>query len=548
MQDQAATVALLHRRLPAASWYGDWVELSRFAPVLGRWTLLSGYFNEVLSGEYSSPAEADEFHDDYLVERSSGQEGENPGPWTTNDPISGFAAHHRARRQLDSALALASLHRGLTGRAITADIPLEQRLAELEDGLESGPLPHEELAALLKEATMALASRLVARGQAQAGYLVLNPCSFKRRVVLDIPDLRDLLPLVDPVKACQLDGTMGRVVLEVPALGFAWVPARGVPGTQAPPRRMKLADQTAVRNEFFEAEIDPATGGIRTIRDLRTRTSRLGQQLVYNPGSSMRVRDIKVTSTGPALGEVWTEGVLVDSSDQELARWRQRYQAWLGRPILDLRIEIEPLRPLEGFPWHAYFGSRFAWRDERALLLRGTNGISQVTSHTRPVTPDFLELRVGQQNTVLFPGGLPFHQRSGGRMIDLLLIVPGEECRRFDIGIGLDRLLPAQTAQGMVTPMAVASTTQGPPHVGATGWLFHLDASQVLLTSLRPAVDGADGIVGALTGMWRGRAGRRSSAVSAIRNEPCWKMPAVPFCTMWRPRGMPVCWILVVWI
>jgi alpha-mannosidase len=130
--------------------------------------------------------------------------------------------------------------------------------------------------------------------------------------------------------------------------------------------------------------------------------------------------------------------------------------------------------------------------------LRSCNGISQVTSHTRPVTPDYLELRVGQQNTVLFPGGLPFHQRSGGRMIDLLLIVPVEECRRFDIGIGLDRLLPAQTAQGMVTPMAVAATTQGPPHVGATGWLFHLDAPQVLLTSLRPAADGADGIVARL--------------------------------------------------
>ena len=70
MQDQAATLALLHRDKPAAAWYGDWLELGRFAPVLGRWTTLSGYFNEVLSGEYTSAAEADEFHDDYLVERT----------------------------------------------------------------------------------------------------------------------------------------------------------------------------------------------------------------------------------------------------------------------------------------------------------------------------------------------------------------------------------------------------------------------------------------------------------------------------------------------
>ncbi len=37
-------------------------------------------------------------------------------------------------------------------------------------------------------------------------------------------------------------------------------------------------------------------------------------------------------------------------------------------------------------------------------------------------------------------------------------------------------------------------TTQGPPHIGATGWLAHLDASNLLLTSLRPAADGADAV------------------------------------------------------
>ena len=32
-----------------------------------------------------------------------------------------------------------------------------------------------------------------------------------------------------------------------------------------------------------------------------------------------------------------------------------------------------------------------------------------MTSHTRPQTPDFLEIRWGRQNVVLFPSGLPFH-------------------------------------------------------------------------------------------------------------------------------------------
>jgi hypothetical protein len=41
-------------------------------------------------------------------------------------------------------------------------------------------------------------------------------------------------------------------------------------------------------------------------------------------------------------------------------------------------------------------------------------------------------------------------------------------------------------------------TTKGPPHIGAVGWLFHLDAPNLMLTSLRPAPDHADGIVATL--------------------------------------------------
>lgn len=506
MQDQAATLAVLHRDKPAAPWYEDWLQLSRFAPVLGRWTTMSAYFNEVLSGEYTSVAEADEFHDDYLVESVAvtdpGPEGQPALPPPTSplsDPISGFAVHARARRRLETAYTLAGIQRGLTGRTIGNNESVEIRLARVEDRLESEPTPpQEEIAKLQNEVAEDLAARLVARGNQQPGYLVLNPCSFKRRVVLEVPEMTDLLPLADPVKACQLDGTTGRVVLEVPALGFAWIPRKGIPGTAAPARRMRLADERAVRNEFFEAEIDTHTGGLRAFRDVRTRQTRLGQQLVYNPGSTAKVLKVEVTSTGPALGEIITEGILVNDSDQELAHFRQRFQAWLGRPLLEMRIEIRPVQPAHGYPWHAYYGARFAWRDERALLLRGVNGTGSVTSHTRPVTPDYLELRAGQQNTVIFPGGLAFHQRNGSRMLDILLITAGEACQTFDIGISLDRPVPMQTAQGVITPVPVVSTTQGPPHVGATGWLFHLDSSNLLLTSLRPAPDGSDAVIARL--------------------------------------------------
>jgi hypothetical protein len=496
MQDQSATVALVHKGTPAGPWYDDWLELSRFGPVLGQWVTLSRYLGEVLAGEYASAAAADSFHSDYLNERTTAQ---------SEQPVSWFARHARQRRRLDTAWTLTALHCSLAGpaRADAAEAAspsrMEDRLVKLEDQMVAGEGgPGEDLAVVEKEAAEALAGRLLARAVETPGYLVLNPCSFTRRVALEVDGIAGPLPLTGPLKACQLDGDKARLVVEVPPLGFAWFPRSGPPGTPPPASRMRLADQRCVRNEFFEAEIDPATGGLRAIRDHRTRINRLGQQLVFNPGSQMRVSAVKVNSTGPALGEIVTEGALLGEEEQVLAKFRQRFRAWLGRPVLELRIEIYPEHAPQGYPWHAYYGARFAWRDERATLLRGVNGTNYITTHTRPQTPDYLEVRQARQSTVLFPGGLPFHQRHEGRMLDMILIPEGETCRTFDLALGLDRDYPMQTALGMITPAPLVPVAKGPPHVGAAGWLFHLDAPNLVLTSLKPAANGADAVIARL--------------------------------------------------
>lgn len=483
-QDHAGTLALLHQGSPAAPWYEDLLELSRFAPVLGRWTTLNRYLDDVLAGEYASVVQADEFRDDYLEERTNAR---------SPQPVSWFASQCRLRRQLDTVWTLAGLHRGLAGSGDTLQV--DARLPELEDHLETGSeLP--ALAELEKEAAEALAARLLARAQGdRSGYLVLNPCAFTRRAAIELDGVTGPLPVEGPLKACQIEGTRAYLVVEVPSLGFAWIPRTSPPGTAPWAGRLRLADKNCVRNEFLEAEVDPVTGGLKALRDLRTRVNRIGQQLVYNPGSRMHATEIQLRSSGPALGEIVSKGVLVDEQERELARFQQRLRVWLGRPLLEMRIELQPTHPPEGYPWHAYHGARFAWRDERTLLYRGVNGTSTMTSQTRPQTPDFLDLRLGGHGTVIFPGGLPFHQRHGSRMLDVILVPQGETATTFDLAIGLDRDYPMQTALGITTPVTVVPTTKGPPHVGSTGWLFHLDAPNVALTSLRPAPDRADAVI-----------------------------------------------------
>ncbi|MBV9124788.1 MAG: hypothetical protein JO112_15640, partial [Planctomycetes bacterium] len=137
MQDHAATLALLHAGTPAAPWYQDWLELSRLAPVLGSWTTLTRYLNEVPAGEHLPAPSADEFHDDALAEHT---------PTHPEQPVSWVARHVRRRRRLDTIWTLAALHRGLAGR--NDSVILDARLADLEDGLETGRDVDKELAEL----------------------------------------------------------------------------------------------------------------------------------------------------------------------------------------------------------------------------------------------------------------------------------------------------------------------------------------------------------------------------------------------------------------
>lgn len=517
MHDHYATFSMIHAG-PVCDWYKDWQELSKLAPVLGKFTTVSQYVEEVDAGDYASAASADEFQGEYLVERTQspdepvteGYENEvrlrtfHAGEETRKHPVSSFANHGRLRRALDAAWTFAGIYRSLAGAE--DDSNLDQRITEVEDQFEkAGPVPPsrtdltEAVEGILQQSADTLAGRIMRKGTEETpGYLVLNPCSFGRRAMLELDDLKEPIRIEGPVKACQIDEDKARLVVEIPAMGFAWIPATGAASNAARPR-MRMADELCVRNQFFEAEIDPKTGGLKGIRDHRTRINRMGQQLVFNPGSKLRVREMKTTSEGPAYGEIVTEGDLINDHDEVLATFRQRFRAWEGRRVLDVRIEIDPQQPVEGHPWHAYFGARFAWADERAMLVRGVGSLGHVTSQMRPETTDYLDFRFGGSRKVaIFPGGLPFHQRQGGRMIDVILRPQGEQENTFDLAIGMDHNYPMLVSHGMMTPVAVVKTTNGLPMDRSSSWLFHLDALNLMVSSLRPAPEGAHAVIGRL--------------------------------------------------
>jgi hypothetical protein len=86
-------------------------------------------------------------------------------------------------------------------------------------------------------------------------------------------------------------------------------------------------------------------------------------------------------------------------------------------------------------------------------------------------------------------------------MVDVILQPQGETTQTFDLAIALDREYPMQTALEWITPVPHIFTTKGPPHVGASGWLYHLDTLNLLLTSMRPGGRKSEGgdLVDAIT-------------------------------------------------
>ncbi|QDU23444.1 hypothetical protein [Urbifossiella limnaea] len=512
--DAAPTVALIHKGQPAAAGYADLLALAELAPVLGNWTGLARYFTDAVSGDYIGTQPADEFFADYLDDRVT--HDKNP------TPVTGFPRQLRLRRRLDSAFTLAALHHSLTpGAADLAELTAVENDIEAR-GVNPGPDSDDALSSSLARVEAAWATKLAERIQArstdgQPGVLVFNPCGFTRRAALELDGFPNPVPVADPIKFAEFAGGRARLVVELPPLGFAWLPRTG---NAAPPKpKLKTADGLTVRNEFFEADVDAATGGLRSFRDLRTRTTRFGQQLVFNPGSSMKARSVTVTNAGAALGEIVSEGDILDPQNEVIATFRQRFRAWMGRPVLEVRVELDVKHRPSGYPWHSYYGARFGWRDDRAVLFRGVNGQNTLTGYTRPVSPDYLEVRLGSERSFLFTGGLPFLQRHGSRMIDVVLSPEGETGSAFELLLALDREQPMQTAVGWVSPAPVVVTEKGPPAVGASGWLAHVDMPSLVLTSLRPA-DPGEGMNRAVVGQFVECAGFGGAAEIRFARDP----------------------------
>ncbi len=503
--DHVAAVAFARWPDLRTPWLDDLRRMGKYAPVLGKFVTFAEFFASTERRDHYAERASGDYLSPFLVQAVARQE---------DRPISRYREALARRNQFDRAewcSALASLLRGVP---VPQNGPLEERVELAGPDLPS--TPEESLAADLAEfevdAARKLAPMLVG-GPGRRGVLLLNTLSFARRVVADWPAGVPLPPVEGSVVAVLPDGERPVVVADLPPCGFAWLPGDRPVATlpSLKKREGAWAEGPSLGNEFVEIRLSAETGGIADLRSTSHPINRLSQLLAYRFPTARTITSgegedaqeettyysvpvcdrQRIVSSGPTLAEIETAGRLLDPQNHErvLAEFRQTVRVWRGRPMIEVEFDITPAKPLEGEPWTNYFGVRWAWKNEDAALTKGVLQAAQPVIGERIEAPDYIEIADATQRVALLTSGLPFHRRTGPRMLDTLLLVAGEPTGPRTMRIVLDQPFPMQAALSAMTPPVVVPVDRGPAASGASGWLFHLGAKNVILLKILPLTE-----------------------------------------------------------
>ena len=456
--DHVAAVALVHWPGQVTPWFEDLKRIHAYAPLFGKFVTLEHFFEHTDMPGRLDKFEADDYRAPYLRQMVERREA---------DPISRFARAIECdlkRQVCHSAKALGDL--------------IRDRPPEPDPGRE--PKHECNAASALRDLAALVAS---SPENAAGGNFAFNPFAQPARLAGYIDE----------------NASDSSSQIEVPAIGFAWAaqhhasqePRRGKP-PQSPASQYRLA------NEHMEVIVDPATGGIRSIRDFRHRGNRLSQQLALRlPGSKpatgeiwsdedraiysvMAADQVETNAAAPARDTIVSRGRLLDRAGNLQAGFEQRIHLARGSRVLVIDSHIDPAIELPPDPWNAYYACRFAWADESAELYRSVHQTTQRTRLKRLEAPHFVEIREDRKRTAILAAGLSFHRRDAFRMLDTLLIVAGETRRDFRIGIGLDLPAIAISSQQLIFGDLPCVEVGTPPSDLQAGWFFHLDSANVM--------------------------------------------------------------------
>ncbi len=471
--DFVATAPLAHWPGKTCRWFDAMRRASRFGSAMGRFVTAEQYFEESAAVGQNDRFESDQYTTSYLrqdIIRNA------------ESPLSSVAetwCNEIERRNSQTFQVAADC---LNGR--------EQS--------ESTQSPAQRLA-----------RQLSGPGE---GALVLNALPVSTRVTAAYDSLQSSPTAGGQVYARETEAHGKRTVVDVPPVGFTWVNAGNGPTTAnekksflGRTKEVLIAEDSQLRNEFFEVLVHQETGGIQGITPYGSRSNLVTQQLAMRLGervresgerwkdpdelamyTEMRANSVRVVASSPVHGAIRSEGQLV-SGGEVMASFSQIVQVWRGSRFIHLEIELKHERELRADPWKHYIANRLAWGDEGATVMRNLHEVQQAVEAKRFASPLYVQIDNGLHSLTLLPLGLPYHRLVGLRMLDSLLKVRGERRSTWKIVLGVDVPQPFFAAcQNMLPPQIVPGVAAPNP---AHAWLFHLGARNVATTKWSPITE-----------------------------------------------------------
>ena len=498
--------------------FKDVLRITQYGTLLGSFLNIEDYFESVYDPGYGDTFTSDEYRAPYLKQAIQRD---------TPNPISSVTKYWRRFYQLNSARALLTQICAKTAIGAEDATEIQNKLVDLQSVVESDLIvesEHQSLDNSIEELIQEMKTKWLGSAMTQTtpsvangekSFELINTTSFKRRIATPL-DSQNLGTTRNQPPIVFAEGTKqgSHWVAQAPAMGSVEISTGLLGSTDQFKSDPPVSEDLILRNEFFELKVDQNTGGIRGIEIYGSRANLASQQLAIRIPSQRDSRNQPLTkarysqmvadkidssSTSRLSGTIVSSGRLLDQSEP-LAKFKQTISLSRGKPIASVKVEIELLNPLTASLNH-YVCSRLAWKNESSRVVANTKESRDEILSDWFTATNFIEVAQDDHRLVMLTGGLPYHRRASRRMLDSLLIVGNENQRDFEFGIGANVSYPMAAAVDWMSPLiciksnslqegsSSKKTTLADVKDNKSGWLFHLDRKNILVTWWRPFFD-----------------------------------------------------------
>ena len=410
--DQGKAAIFAHWPGQSSPWCDDLWRMHQYGPVLGRFVGIQQYFDATAYSSHTERFEADKYRSPYLL-----QEVDASGA----DPVSRWVRRHKLREVAHRIRAVATMSETAGGKAPSCERP---NPVAVPDGHSAADASGRRCRRDPLEFRIDWSADRRPRAQVEpAGCWPIRGTSLARG--LDVSAWDELPEVAPPVVEAAEAAEHKQILVDVPAMGFAWVgPAPGDASTEPkdggrrkagiPRRRGRTTARRSPRATCSRTSTSKSPSARRPAASRPCTTTRSGptgsasRSACGWPGpasparaasrggeeeySVMAADEVSVVEAGPLVGRIQSRGRLMDREGQRLAGFVQTVEIRHGSRILELRIDLDIDRQPEPEPWRSYYAVRFAWTDETAALRRSVGLASQATEASFLESPLFLDL------------------------------------------------------------------------------------------------------------------------------------------------------------